>query len=41
MPSMETYYLIDFENVNESGLSGAEKLVGCDHVHLFFTENCG
>lgn len=39
MPSMETYYLIDFENVNESGLSGAEKLVGCDHVHLFFTEN--
>lgn len=39
MPSVETYYLIDFENVNEDGLSGAEKLGGCDHVDLFFTEN--
>lgn len=26
MPSLETYYLVDFENVNEDGLVGAEKL---------------
>lgn len=39
MPSIETYYLIDFENVNEDGLSGAENLGSHDYVHLFFTKN--
>ena len=39
MPSMETYYLIDYENVHEDGLSGSDKLNGHDHVHLFYTKN--
>ena len=39
MPSVETYYLVDFENVHEDGLSGSEKLGSQDHVHLFFTKN--
>ena len=38
MPSVETYYLVDFENVHEDGLSGSEKLGSHDHVHLFFTK---
>lgn len=40
MNSVETYYLIDFENVNEDGLSGANTLGSNDYVHLFYTENC-
>ncbi len=39
MPSMETYYLIDYENVHEDGLSGSDKLNSHDHVHLFYTKN--
>lgn len=39
MPSLETYYLIDFENVNEDGLSGSENLRIHDHVYLFSTKN--
>lgn len=39
MPALETHYLIDFENVHEAGLSGAEKLGGQDHIHLFSTKN--
>ena len=39
MSSIETYYLIDFENVNEDGLSGAVNLGSHDYVHLFFTKN--
>lgn len=39
MPSVETYYLIDFENVHEDGLSGSENLNSHDHVHLFSTKN--
>lgn len=39
MPLSETYYLIDFENVNEDGLAGSEKLRNHDHVHLFSTRN--
>lgn len=39
MPLAETYYLIDFENVNEEGLLGAEKLGNHDYVHLFSTKN--
>ena len=36
---METYYLIDFENVNESGLLCPSLLSKHDHIHLFSTEN--
>ncbi len=39
MSSVETYYLIDFENVNDDGLSGSNTLSPNDHVHLFYTEN--
>lgn len=39
MPTVETYYLIDFENVKEDGLSCSAKLGSHDHVHIFSTEN--
>lgn len=39
MASVETYYLIDFENVHEEGLLGADKLNAQTHVHLFSTKN--
>lgn len=39
MSSVETYYLVDFENVHEDGLSGSEHLGSQDHVHLFSTRN--
>lgn len=35
MPTLETYYLIDFENVHEDGLSGSNKLGTHDHIHIF------
>ena len=39
MTSIETFYLIDFENVHEEGLNGADKLGAHDHVHFFSTRN--
>ncbi|MBD5088629.1 MAG: hypothetical protein HDT30_07430 [Clostridiales bacterium] len=39
MTFVETYYLIDFENVHEDGLSGSENLSNHDHVYLFSTKN--
>lgn len=36
---IDTYYLIDFENVGNDGLSGCDKLNKTDHIHLFYTEN--
>ena len=39
MAEIETYYLIDFENVKEDNLLGGEKLGACDQVHIFSTEN--
>jgi len=36
---IETYYLIDYENVGKEGFSGCEKLTGTDYIHLFYTEN--
>lgn len=39
MLAIETYYLVDFENVHEDGLSGSEHLGSHDHVHLFSTKN--
>lgn len=39
MPFVETYYLIDYENVHEDGLFGSENLNNHDHVYLFSTKN--
>lgn len=36
---IETYYLIDYENVGSDGLSGFDKLDKTDHIHLFYTDN--
>lgn len=36
---IETYYLIDYENVHDDGLSGCEKLNNTDYIHVFYTEN--
>lgn len=35
----ENYYLIDFENVHEAGLSCSRELNRHDHIHIFSTEN--
>lgn len=35
---METYYLVDFENVNNEGLKNIDDLSDTDHVHIFYTE---
>ena len=35
----KTYYLIDFENVNEVGLAGCEQLKSTDYIHLFYTDH--
>ncbi|MBD5538016.1 MAG: hypothetical protein HDQ99_20650 [Lachnospiraceae bacterium] len=39
MSIIETYYLIDFENVSENDLSCSNKLGPHDHIHIFSTEN--
>ena len=36
---METFYLIDFENVHADGLEGCETLKNTDHIVIFFTQN--
>lgn len=36
---IETYYLIDFENVHEDGLTCSRKLTRHDHIHIFSTTN--
>lgn len=36
---IETYYLIDYENVGGDGLSGCNKLSKTDHIIIFFTKN--
>lgn len=38
---IETYYLIDYENVNSDGLLGCDKLIKTDHIIIFFTRNAG
>lgn len=35
----ENFYLIDFENVHETGLSCSRELNTHDHIHIFSTEN--
>lgn len=36
---IETYYLIDYENVGADGLAGCDKLTRSDHIYIFFTKN--
>ena len=36
---METYYLIDFENVHNDGISNIENITKEEHVHIFSTPN--
>ncbi len=36
---METFYLIDFENVHNDGIANIESLTKSDHVHIFSTQN--
>ncbi len=36
---METFYLVDFENVHNEGLENIDSLTQTDHVHIFSTEN--
>ncbi len=36
---IETYYLIDYENVHGDGLSGCQDLGKTDHIVIFFTQN--
>ena len=36
---IETFYLIDYENVNSEGLTGCNKLGKSDHIVIFFTKN--
>lgn len=39
MKSIETFYLIDYENVNSDGLKGCDKLTESEHIIIFFTKN--
>ena len=39
MRAIETFYLIDYENVNSDGLAGCDKLTKTDHIIIFFTKN--
>lgn len=36
---MGTYYLIDFENVNNGGIENIDALTNNDHIHIFSTQN--
>lgn len=35
----DTYYLIDYENVNCDGLVGCDNLTNSEHIIIFFTKN--
>ena len=39
MSKKQTYYLIDFENVNEAGLLNSKNLTDNDHIYIFSTKN--
>lgn len=36
---VETFYLIDYENVHNEGLENIKTLSETDHVYIFYTEN--
>lgn len=37
--TIETHYLIDYENVHSDGLTGCKDLSSTDHIIKFFTDN--
>ena len=39
MKKVKTFYLIDFENVHNEGISNIDGLSKDDHVHIFSTQN--
>lgn len=39
MTNIETFYFIDYENVNDAGLACSKQLGRHDHIHIFSTEN--
>ena len=39
MFQIKTFYLIDYENVHDSGFKGADHLSGKEHVHIFSSAN--
>lgn len=39
MSDKKTFYLIDYENVNEDGLEGSNKLTKSDYVNIFTSKN--
>ena len=39
MFQIKTIYLIDYENVHDSGFKGADQLSGKEHVHIFSSAN--
>ena len=36
---IQTYYLIDYENVGAGGLAGCDRLTKSDYIYIFFTKN--
>lgn len=36
---METFYLVDYENVGSGGVKKCNGLVKYDHLHIFYTDN--
>ena len=39
MIRIDTYYLVDYENVGSKGLSGCKNLTASEHIIIFFTQN--
>ena len=39
MNKIDTYYLIDYENVGSNGVVGCENMKSTDHIIIFFTQN--
>lgn len=39
MTDINTFYLIDYENVGEGGLANCSRLDETDHIHIFYTGN--
>lgn len=39
MIRIDTYYLVDYENVGSNGLSGCKNMTASEHIIIFFTQN--
>ena len=37
--TIDTYYLVDYENVGSNGLSGCKNMTASEHIIIFFTQN--